>query len=706
MTVDPPVEPVDRRTDTMQDELFGMLVEHARDIVLLMTTDGVIVFANAAAEAAYGMSRQELIGSRISDLRAVSTLVELDTDMQRAAGPGVLFETVHVHRSGREFPVEVSARAVTLGHEQYLLSFIRDISTRLERRAEREHLLDDLEVANRQLEGLLAIVSSTVGRIDLHALLRGVLTALTEVMGADASMLFVVEGDRLVLHSFDGLSEEAVGFDMDIREGFAGKVAAAGRPLWTDDVVADALPVWMHAHYGLRAMYGMPLYLDGCLYGVLECAWTSSRLVSEAERVMLQVAADRVMSAIVGAQRYERTARAQQLDAALHLASDRLSASHDLALTMPTALEVAAEAMSCDVAAYGTYRNGVWRSTHCVGMRPGVIVDVPDHPARTLHVDEAIPVVSIGQSDRAAGWLADTLGLGEAVVVPVVLGGEWIGAAVFGRLSSNGGFDDLTLDFARRLSASMSLALANAREYDAEHRIAETLQEALLHIDAARVRVPIGHLYHAATAASRVGGDFYDVFDLPDGQLAVLIGDVSGKGLEAAVFTTLVKHTVRAFAHEERSPAEAVTKSNRVLSTAARLPDFASVLLLYLDPASGIATFCCAGHPPAIVRRAAGGAYALSCGSPVVGAFPEMQYADERVALDPGDVIVMFTDGATDARDKEGEFFGDARLMAAIEGSSADAEKLPVELHARILDFSEGLTADDIAVVALEVPAR
>lgn len=688
----------------MQDQLFRALVEHARDIVLLMTPDGVLVFVNAAAEAAYGLSRQEIIGSHISDLRDPSTLTELPEDMSRAAGAGVQFETVHISRSGRSFPVEVSARQVELGGERYLLSFIRDISARVHRQAERELLVDDLELANRQLEGLLSIVSSTVGRIDLDALLEGVLAPLMEVMQADASMLFLVEGDELVLRSYCGLDAEARGFRMGRSEGFAGRVAMAGEPLWTPDVTAEVSLVWMHTRFDFKAMYGMPLYLEGELYGVLECAWTTNRLVSEGERVMLQVAADRIVSAIAGAQRYERTARTQRLDSALHVASDSLSGSHDLAVTMPAALSVASQALGCGVAAFGAYRDGVWRSTHCIGIEPGVVVEVPDHPALTTSARESVPVVCIDADGASADWLQASLGLAEAVVVPVVLGGEWVGAAVFGRESANGGFDDLACDFAKRLSASMSLALANAREFDAEHRIAETLQEALLRIDDAHIGVPIGHLYHAATASSRVGGDFYDVFDLPDGRLAVLIGDVSGKGLDAAVFTTLVKHTVRAFAHEETSPAEAVDKANRVLASAARLPDFASVMLFYLDTTTGDASYCCAGHPPALVRRSSGEVLVADCGSPVVGAFAEMEYAEHACRLDPGDTVVFYTDGATDAREPGGSFFGEDRLVEAVRLSSAPAQRLPSELHSAIMAFSGGDSADDIAIVVLAMP--
>lgn len=700
-------EPESDTVNGARDELFEAMVEHARDVVLLMRPDGSIIFANAAAESAYACSRDELTRLTIRDLRAPETHRSLSADMRRAAGPGVLFETVHLDRRGRSFPVEVSAREVVVGDRRFLLSFIRDVSARVERLAEREQLVDDLELANRQLEGLLSIVSHAVGQLDIDTMLAGVMVSLREVMGARASLLFLKIEDGLVLRSCDGMSDDAIGYRLGPGEGLAGRVAETGEPHWTPDVRAEIGALEVHDRYGFRAMYGVPLRLGGALFGVLECAWDTDRLVSDAERVMLQVAADRVVSAIAGAQRFERTARAQRLDAALHLAADRLNTSHDLQVTIPAALEVASDALGCDVACYGSYRDGTWRPQYCEGHPlAGVTLDIPAHPERTDAVTEAVPVVVIDADHPAAPWLVEQLGVAEAAIVPVVLGRAWVGAMVFGRSSRADGFDDLACDFARRLSATFSLALANADEYDAEHRIAETLQEALLRVDDARIEAPTGHLYHAATKASRVGGDFYDIFELPDGRLAVLIGDVSGKGLEAAVFTTLVKHTVRAFAHEEASPHVAVSKANRVLSAAARLPDFASLVLFYLDMATGEAVYCCAGHPPPLVRRAAGGVEESPCGSPVVGAFAELEYAESRLHLDAGDVVVFYTDGATDARGAGGEFFGDERLHEAVRLSKVPAPDLPAELHQRILAFSDGVTADDIAIIALGMPVE
>lgn len=684
-------------------EACRALAEHARDIVVLMRSDGTLVLVNDAACAAYGYSRDELLGTSIRDLRAPDTRAQLESQMATANRSGVLFETMHVRRDGATFPVEVSSRGVDIAGEQYLLSVIRDISTRRARESERDSLMRDLEAANHQLEGLLAIVSSAVGKTELEDLLGQVVAALAAVMRADASFLFVCDGKTLRLRAVEGLDLGAGGFSMGVRDGFAGQVLAAGEALWVGDVQGIDAAMDVHSRHDLRAMYGVPLFLDGSLYGVLEVAWRSERLVSESERVMLQVAADRVMAAVAGAQRFEATRRAQVLDAALSDAVARLNASHDLDRSVTDALMIASVALDLDVAAFGAYTGEVWDIQYAVGLEP-TSVRLPGHPRNTEEVGDVLPVVRVGPDTRPSEWLTGALDVAEAAIVPVQVRGEWYGAILLGRREPRGGFDDLTADFTRRFSSALSFACANASEYEAEHRIAETLQEALLTLDGRVDGVRFGHLYRSSTVSTRVGGDFYDVFHMGGDRIGMLLGDVSGKGLDAAVLTTLVKHTIRAFGHEERSPAEVVARTNRVLSAAAKLPDFASVILLSIDVPTGEVRYCCAGHPPAIVRRADGTLEQWSCGSPVIGAFPELEFTEDAVRIEPGDVVMLYTDGVTEARRPGGEFFGEARLLDFMHRTrELDVTALPDALYGEVMEFSGGRLADDVALLAFRL---
>ena len=680
------------------------LVENTRDIVLLMSEDGQILLANTAAEFAYGWARDQLKTMNVRELRVPDLRPAADAQMREAVEHGILFECEHRRVDGTTFPVEVSSRGLVVEGTVFLLSVIRDITVRREREAEREALVADLEAANHQLEGLLRIVSSAVGRLDVSVLLREVLAALRDVMKADAALLFVRQDDgSMRLLASDGY--EAVlsgGFTLAEGEGFVAAVAESGDLLWVPDVTVGATHIPIHDEADTKAMVGVPLNIEGRLFGVLECAWSSDRMVNEAERVMLRVASDRIVSALVGAQRFEGTNRVSVLESALAEASMVLASSHETALTVPSALGILARAIGCDVAAFGLMHKDGFEVLHGVGVEP-CCFEVPGH-GPVMDWPEGESVVRVDSRGRYGPWLAETLSATEALIIPVQVRGDRPGAVVFGVRESEGGLDDLATEYGRRLSVSLALAYANARDYQWEHRIAETLQEALLTLEGEVRGVRFSHLYRSATLETRVGGDFYDVFTMPDGRVGVLVGDVSGKGLEAAVLTTLVKHTIRAFAHESGSPADVLRRANEALAATSRLRDFASVALVIIDAATGSATYCTAGHPPAMVIRQTGGVEAMRCGSPVLGAFVDMEFFECDFTILPGDTLVLYTDGVTEARAAEGGFFGEERLVHLLDGlRDLESDAVADRIFSEVEEYSGGRFSDDVAIVSLSL---
>lgn len=249
-------------------------------------------------------------------------------------------------------------------------------------------------------------------------------------------------------------------------------------------------------------------------------------------------------------------------------------------------------------------------------------------------------------------------------------------------------------------AAQASTAIENARLFEAQQTIAETLQRSILAIPEHLPGLSVGHLYRSATVAAHVGGDFYDLFTLDDGSIGILLGDISGKGLEASTVTSVVKNTVHAYALDRNPPAEVVSKANLVLN---RLPGFADFVTLFfgiLDTSTGSLRYCSAGHPPAMVRRAAGGVAKLETGSPIVGPLHDAVYEDTEALLAPGDVLVLYTDGVTEAR-REGEFFGEERLADVIGKERVPAEEIPRLIYERVSDFTGGVLDDDIALLSL-----
>ena len=246
------------------------------------------------------------------------------------------------------------------------------------------------------------------------------------------------------------------------------------------------------------------------------------------------------------------------------------------------------------------------------------------------------------------------------------------------------------------------LAADNERLYRQQLDIAETLQGALLDIPSELGSVHIGHLYRSATEQARVGGDFYDVFQAKEGRIALLIGDVSGHGLEAARVATLVKDIVHAFAHQFRRPQLVLREANRLL-VEKNLPGFVTAFLGFLDPDTGTLVYSSAGHPPPLLL-ADGQAEPLTSASLPLGVFGDARYHDLEIDVPKGARLLLYTDGLTEAR-RNGDFFGETRLAEALVRERATRiEELPSLLLDEALHFSGGTLVDDVALLAVSFP--
>jgi len=257
----------------------------------------------------------------------------------------------------------------------------------------------------------------------------------------------------------------------------------------------------------------------------------------------------------------------------------------------------------------------------------------------------------------------------------------------------------------REYERELLRARQRAEESEARARVlAQTLQQSL--IPPAPPAVPgidVGAVYRPALSGEEVGGDFYDVFELPAGDWAVVIGDVCGKGAQAAAVTALARHTVRAAAIRESRPEAVLSLLNQALLRQ-DAPRFCTVAYARLArrPGGDVEVhFASGGHPLPILVT--GTMRPRSAGRPgdLLGVMPEATAEASTLVLEPGDALVFFTDGITEARRGE-EFYGDERLAAALATRrEAAAQPMAQGLVDEVLAFSGGLPRDDIAVVAV-----
>ena len=263
--------------------------------------------------------------------------------------------------------------------------------------------------------------------------------------------------------------------------------------------------------------------------------------------------------------------------------------------------------------------------------------------------------------------------------------------------------------FLLAIAGQAAQALDRAHAYEEQRHIASTLQQRLL--PSSLPDVPGAQLAAVYTPGGRtveVGGDFFDAFETADGWTLV-IGDVCGKGVEAAGFTSECRHTIRvaALSASAPSPAELLRVLNQ--TNAAREMEFASVACATIRRSdSGFElTAASAGHPPLIVRRRGGLVETVNPGGPLIGIFEDPEFDEQTTTLGEGDLLLMYTDGVTEAR-AGGNLLGERRLGEAITELTEDPDPRAAltAVQRLVADFQEDhLTRDDIAMLALSVTA-
>jgi serine phosphatase RsbU (regulator of sigma subunit) len=329
----------------------------------------------------------------------------------------------------------------------------------------------------------------------------------------------------------------------------------------------------------------------------------------------------------------------------------------------------------------------------------------------SLRVDDVAVWAKGEEAARSYGVLAD----GRLVR-------SWLAAPVRGRADAVLGvvylghhrahaFDARHERLVAGLCSQLGGALEHCTLFAERSRVASALSESLLPpllptipgLDAAARYRPSGA--DAAGRGNLVGGDFYDLFEVGPGSFAVLLGDVSGVGPEAAALTGVARYTVRAVAEAEGAPCNVLTRLNEALL---RLGSerFLTAVYATLEPkADGVVpvVLCSGGHPPAFLLRDDESVEVLDrTTGMLLGVFSTVELTDDKIVLHPGDTLVLVTDGVLEARDADGNEFGFARLetlLATCAGRSA--EGIARRIERSVLDHRGDRADDDLAIVVL-----
>jgi len=305
--------------------------------------------------------------------------------------------------------------------------------------------------------------------------------------------------------------------------------------------------------------------------------------------------------------------------------------------------------------------------------------------------------------DEATGYRTKSM-----ITVPLKVRERITGVAqVINRLDGKP-FDTDDLELFIALCSMVAIAIENAKMHMSlmekqrlvkDMEFARTVQESFLPQKAPEVQ---GYRFSAHyTPALEVGGDFYDFIHLDKNLTGIVIGDVSGKGVSAALYMAKMGSDMRTLAFTERSPVEALAKLNDLLAERSRRGMFATLLYIELDSRSGKLIISNAGHLPPIIKKADGSLMSLAkAGGAPLGMLPGMKFSQETVRLERGETVILYTDGIVEAMNAKEELYGYARFEALLRESPVDPGMLKTAIIEDVNRFT-GLSPqhDDMTLV-------
>lgn len=672
----------------------ALMLDSVVDSVLVYYTDepdlGRVLYANEAAARARGYRREELIGKRVYELIAEPYRQRWLEWMQELAEKGeIAIESVHQRADGSTFPIEASIRVIPYRDRNVAVNTSRDVS---------ERKID--ERLDAGLDRLNTVVTST---LELDTMLTGAIREIATAVDSESAVMFVREPEGWVAKHALGEAERLLGMRLEDAEDLWPKFprpnTALGISSLDEELVARS-PVLSELH--AESLIQVSVEVDGRFAAQLSLVCASPRSLTPRYVGFATRAAAIVSLAVRNATLFALQRRSVELGGRLNDINALAGVTLQYEDAMQPMLDQACHALQVESAAVMFRGEEGWRVAYSAGG--GV-----EHLADPLSVGvalarlvaqrrELVASEDLRRDQRLAAVLHDRLR--ALIAVPLLVRDAVLGVLVFFNVDRPGTFGDVEQDFVRKLAVSVSLSMENSRLYAEERDIADTLQASILAVPEHIRGVRFATLYRSATEAAQVGGDFYDLFELERDLVGVLLGDVSGKGLEAATLTSLVKNTIRAYALESPNPGEVVRKANQAVYLAVPPASFITLFFGVLDVSTGIFTYSNAGHPPGFVLRDNGPVDALDPTGPIVGAFEGLEFGFASTELGARDTLLLYTDGVIEAHSGS-DLFGEERLHALLSERHRDIDELPQAVFEAVLEYTGGHLADDVALLAL-----
>jgi PAS domain S-box-containing protein len=580
---------------------------------------------------------------------------------------------------------------------------VTDITERKRATAERQAVIEELEARSSQLaervrlsESLETVNQALHSTLEFDAIMQRSLDEGIKALRLEAGSIELREQDAWLVRYQRGFGPAHLGARLtDAEAPIAARALRSRGPLALTDTSADpvASTGFLHAQ-GFVSVLCVPLLIRKEVIGCLLLHGRSPRVFSAAEIDFAGKLGATVSLTLGSAQLYERESQAARLGSAL-TASLPFRGAHWLR-SHPWVVFFAALALQ---AAYLVPLSAAGQTRQILGIPSSLL-------AVTAVIAGALAGPLIGSLTAALGGglfflTVAQLGTRSSVAAVAISTAMWVAAALFSGLLARGLRDQAE----RRRAASVALAQAEAArqaqlaELSELQRVATTLQENFIHPLPELAGWEFAVASRPASAAELIGGDFHDVFAASDDHLVILLGDVEGKGISAAGMTETVHVATRALAVSSPSPNHVLERLNRLLLLQESV--LVTALFAVLHRHSGMLSIGSAGHPAPLHLRRDGSVepLQLSPGLPL-GAFEDGRYAMIAAQLEPGEALLLYTDGVIDAR-REGVFFGEESLLTTARRLARQpAQEIANGVCDVVTDYADGLR-DDVKVLVV-----
>ncbi|TML55956.1 MAG: GAF domain-containing protein [Actinobacteria bacterium] len=595
--------------------------------------------------------------------------------------------------------------------------------------AERRRVLaEELE----RSRALLAIVGQAISELSLAHTLDTAVARVCELLSADRLAVYLLDSGRLETAAECGLTGPHARIGERMLELALGPGRARGL-VFVPDASDERLDGVRGAveELGIESVLGVPLRSGDELVGLLAAYLERGRPMTANEESLLLALASQLAVAVQNARLHEDVERekeeAKRERDRAEAVSRRLQALYDISRsfteslslrrTLDAIVESIVTSLGVDAAVLRTPNERgdslVPVATHvrddrlAEPIKQMLSLQQPLSPRRPSVHRGSEPVVLDAARAREHGPAHEPLipflekGSSAAVIPLVSPRDEVLGTLTLLSLDSEHEITKELLQDALSIAGPAALALDNARLHQERQEFTETMQRSLLPQTRPELEgLDIGHVYAPSTRVE-VGGDVYDFLELADGRLAVVLGDVSGHGIDAAADMAMTKFVFRSLVRDHPEPGDLLAAANEVVLGEVGAGRFVTMLCLTIDPRSGELACASAGHPPPRLLTPGRGPEQVSVSGLALGVESGQRYETTRLRLEPGTAAVLFTDGLLEAR-RDGELYGEHRLDRALERhAELDAPELARALVEDCHAFAPDLH-DDLAVVVLK----